>query len=174
MGLELYQWERSQWVFLFWSYSLVGVLCYVTLHLLFKLLDHTVLSTSLSPILTMDMPAIDPAVSQALFLAGHQHWSTEVRSHDYSKSWIWTHCGQCGGISDSGLVQLVSVHVHKSTAAKARPILTTGVLVPSDVLQALSLQSWSWRCQSMICLAVRRDFSFSSLVVFSLGSQLWF
>lgn len=119
----------------------MGVLCYVTLHLLFELLDHTVLRTSLSPTLTMDMPAIDPAVSQALFLAGHQHRSTKVRSHDYSKSWIWTHCGQCGGISDSGLVQLVSVHVHKSTVAKARPILTTGVLVPSDVLQALSLQS---------------------------------
>lgn len=44
----------------------------------------------LSPTLTMDMPAIDPAVSQALFLAGHQHRSTKVRSHDYIKSWIWT------------------------------------------------------------------------------------
>lgn len=46
-----------------------------------------------------------------------------------------------GGSSDSGLIQLLSVHVHKSIAAKARPILTIGVLVPLDVLQARSLQS---------------------------------
>ena len=72
----------------------MGALCCVTLHLLFELLDHTVLGTSLSPTLTMGMPAIDPDVSQALFLAGYQHRSTEVRSHDYSKSWIWTHCGK--------------------------------------------------------------------------------
>ena len=39
-----------------------------------------------------------------------------------------------------------------------------GTFVHSDVLYVLSLQSQSWRCQCVVCLVVRREFSFSSLV----------
>ena len=62
----------------------MGALCCVTLHLLFELLDHTVLGTYLSPTLTIDMPATDPDDSQALFSPCHQFRSIEIRSQDGS------------------------------------------------------------------------------------------
>ena len=49
-----------------------------------ELSDYTVVSIALDPTLTMDMPAIGPGVSQVLFLPGHHHRSTEVRSWDCS------------------------------------------------------------------------------------------
>ena len=56
----------------------------------------------------------------------------------------------------------------KFTAAKVRSVLPEE-LVHSDVLQTLSLQNQSWQYQFMVCVAARRDFSFSSFIVWPLG-----
>ena len=57
----------------------------------------------------------------------------------------------------------------KSTAAKARRVLAVGILiVHSDVLLLVSLQSRSWECQFAVQPATRRDYSFSSAVAWLL------
>ena len=63
----------------------------------------------------------------------------------------------------------------KSTVTKARPVLPSGALVVcSDILYALSLQSWSVGCQFAICTAARRGFKFSSLFAWPLGLNCGF
>ena len=69
-----------------------------------------------------------------------------------------------------------NIHMYmpvKSTAAKARPVSATGVLIHSDVPQALSLQSWQLGCKSMNNIT-RRDFSSSSFVAQLLGLSCGF
>ena len=61
----------------------------------------------------------------------------------------------------------------KSTAAEARPVSALGALIVcSDILQVLSLESWLRACKSVVCTAMRRDFSSSSLVVQPRGSAV--
>lgn len=89
----------------------------------------------------MDMPAIDPALPQALFLE-----ATHIDPLKSGPMIIVSHgsgpiVGSVCGISETLAWSNWCLYMSKSTVAKARPILTTGVLVPSDVLQALSLQS---------------------------------
>ena len=66
----------------------VCVLCCVTFHLLCGLTKYTVIGTTLCPTSTMDILAVGPGASQALFSQSHQCRSTEVRSQDLSR-WAW-------------------------------------------------------------------------------------
>lgn len=103
--------------------------------------DYTVAGTALSPILTVDIPAIGP-VSQEIFATCHQRKFTEVMFQDCSCPGNGLAVGAwCN--SDFGLVQSTCAPptpsqctcLTKATAAKARPILTVGALVVcSDVL----------------------------------------
>ena len=116
-----------------------AVLC--SLCLLCRLTKYTVADTALGPILTVDMPTIGPGDSQALFSAGHQCRSTEVRSQD---------CSSCAPGPAVGTMEAAQTlawpnsHVYMPTkpiAAKARPIPDAGALVLWDVLQVLNLGS---------------------------------
>ena len=153
----------------------MDVLCCVTFHPLCELSDYTVVCAALSPTLTVDIPAIGHGVSQALFSPDHQCRSTEVMSQNC------TNHGS-GPIMDAmqaaQTLAWPNSHVYvpiKAIAGKARPVLAVGALiVRSDVLQALTLQSQSWGCKSAVCAAMRRDFNSSSLVAWPLGPSCGF
>ena len=144
MGLEHSHWERSHWLFLFCSCSPVSMLCCATFHPLCELTSYSVVGTALGPTLNVDIPVIGPGISQTLFSPGPQHRYTEFRSQDCSNH------GSVPVVGATGAAQtLTSPHPHmyvhtKSIAAKARPVSVVGALVVcSDVLQVLSLPSWS-------------------------------
>ena len=122
----------------------MGVLCCVTFHLLCELSDYTVFGTALGPTLTIGMLAIGPGVSLKLFSPGHQHRSTEVRSQDCSNYGSGPTVGTMGAAQTLAWSNTHMYVPTESTAAKDRPILAAGGLVVClDVLQELSLQSWS-------------------------------
>ena len=153
----------------------MGVLYCVTFHPLCELLDDTVVGTALRPTLSVVMQAIGPGVSQALFSSVHQCRSTEVRSQDCSNHGSGPTVGAMGATQT---LAWPNSHVYvptMSTAAIARPVLAAGVLIVcSDVLQVLSLQSQLQGCKSTVCAAVRRDFSTFSLVAWPLGLSCGF
>ena len=60
------------------------VLYWVTFQPLSVLISYSAVVTALDPILTVGMLAIGPGASWVLFLPGHQHRSTGVRSQDRS------------------------------------------------------------------------------------------
>ena len=63
----------------------MGVLCFVTFHLLCELSDYADVDTAVGPTLTVGMLAIVSGVSQTLLSPpGHRSRSTEVRSQDCS------------------------------------------------------------------------------------------
>ena len=122
----------------------MGVLCCVTFHPLCELSDYTVVGTALGHTLTMGMLAVGPGVSQTLFSPGHQHRSTEVRSQDCSNYGSGLTVGTMGASQTLAWSNTHTCVPTESTAAKDRPILAAGGLaVCLDVLQELSLQSWS-------------------------------
>ena len=131
--------------------------------------------TPLGLTLTMSMLAICPGVSQVLFLPGHQHRSTEVMSQNCSS----LATGLTVGAMDAAqTVAWPNPHMYmptKSTAAEARAIPAAGALIIlSDILQALNLGCHQWRCNSIVCAAVRREFGSSFLVTQPLGLSFGF
>ena len=155
------------------EFSPVSMLCCVTFYLLCELTSYSLVGIALGPTLTMGMLAVVPGVSQALFSPGHQCRSTEVRSQDQQLC-TWTRCGSYGGNSDIWPNHHVYVPT-KPAAAKARPISAAGVLVVHlDILQMLNLGSYRQRCNFVVCAAVRRNFSSSSLVTQPLGLNCGF
>ena len=147
----------------------MGLLCYVTFYLVCELLNYTVLGTALGPTLTIGMRAFGPGISQMLFSTGHQHSSTELKFQDFSNQGFGTIVGTMGSALT---LAWPNPHVYvptKSTVAKTRDSLVAGVLiVHSEVLFELSLQSWSQECQVIVFVASRRSFSFSFLFVWPL------
>ena len=125
----------------------MGLLCYVTFYLVFELLDYIVFGTALGPTLTMGLRAFGPGISQMLFSPGHQHSSTELKFQDFSYQGFGTTVVTMGSALT---VTWPNPHVYvptKSTVTKTRDILVAGALiVHSEVLFELSLQSWSQEC----------------------------
>lgn len=117
----------------------MSVLCCVTFHPLSVLISYSAVVTALDPILTVGMLAIGPGASWVLFLPGHQHRSTKVRSQNCSNH-------ESGlAVGTMGAAQILSVHAHKSTVAKLRPVLAARALDDcSDVLQGMRFKSWLW------------------------------
>ena len=148
----------------------MNVLCCVPFHPLCGLTKYTVVDKALSPTLSVGMLAVGPGDSQALFSPSHQCISTEVRSQD---------CSSCapgptvGAMETAQTLALPNLRVFmptKPTAAKARPVPAAGALVVLlDVSQVVNLGDCLRRCNSVVCAAVRRDFSSSSLVTGPLG-----
>ena len=138
----------------------MNVLCCVPFHPLCGLTKYTVAGTVLGPASIVVMLAISPGVTQVLFSQGHQHRSTEVRSHDSSSC---VPGPTVGAMVAAQTLAPSSPNVHlptKSTVAKARPVPAVGApVVYLDFLQVLNLQNRWQMCKSVACAAMGRDFS---------------
>ena len=123
----------------------------------------TLVSTAPGPTLTMGIPAHGLGVSQMLFSPGHQHRPIEIRTQD---------CIQPGAGSTVVLAPSPHVPAHKVYSCESYTCCDTVVgvgggevlLFHSDALQGLRLQT-GCGCKSIVCAAVRRDFSVSSLTL---------
>ena len=91
-------------------------------------------------------------------------------------SCTWTHCASYGGRSGSGLAQPSHVYVPTKSTAATKVILVpvAAVLVLLEVFQGLNLGRLLQRCNFAFHAAIKRDFSFSSLVTWSLGLSCGF
>ena len=147
------------------------MLCCVPFRPLCGLTKYAVVGTALGLTLTVCMPAVGPGDSHALFSCSHWCRSTEVRSQD---------CSSCGPVGAKEAAQTLvwpnpCMYVPtEPTAAKARPVSAAisaarTLVVLSDVSQAQNLGGRQQSCNSLVGVAVRRDFSSSSLVTQPLG-----
>ena len=141
--------------FLLWICSPVNVLCCVHFTCCVGL-QSIVSDTALSPALIMGMLTVDLGDSQALFTPGHQHKSTEVRSHTALVIHL-DPLGKYGGRLDYGLAQLPCYMPTKPTAAKARAVSTAGALaVCLAVSKLLNSGSCQWKCNFEVRAVARR------------------
>ena len=99
--------------------------------------------------------------------------STEIRSQDCSNLGSGPPVGTMEAAQTLAWPNSDMSVLTKFVAAKVRSVLPEE-LVHSDVLQALSLQNQSWQYQFVVCVAARRDFSFSSFIVWPLGFSCGF
>lgn len=108
------------------------MLCCVTFHPLSVLISYSAVVTALDPILTVGMLAIGLAPLGCYFYQATSTDPLKVRSQN---------CGnhESGlAVGTMGAAQILSVHAHKSTVAKLRPILAARALDDcSDVLQGM-------------------------------------
>lgn len=140
--------------FLLWICSPVNMLCSVPFTCCVGL-QSIISGTNLSPTLIMGMLSVDLGDSQALFTSGHQHKSTEVRSHTALVIHV-NPLGKYGGRLDYSLVQLPYYMPTKPTAAKARAVSTAGALVCLAVSKLLNSGSCQWKCNSEVHAVARR------------------
>ena len=141
--------------FLLWICSPVKVLCCVPFTCCVGL-QSIISGTALGPALIMGMLTVDLGDSQALFTSGHQHKSTEVRSHTALVIHV-NPLGKYGGRLDYSLVQLPYYMPTKPTAAKARAVSTAGALVVYlAVPKLLNSGSCQWKCNSEVRAVARR------------------
>ena len=143
----------------------MSVLCCVPFHALCRLIKYTVVGTAVSPTLTLGMPADGPGDSQVLFSPGHRCRFIEVRFQDCTSHAPGPAVGAIEAAQTLAWHNPCMYMPTKPTAAKARPVSAAGTLVVySDVPQALNLGSHQWRCNSEVCITMKRDSSSSSLV----------
>lgn len=158
-------WEGRCWVFLLWSCSTVGIFsCHLSL-VVWALRLYYCWNFSQSH-LNYGLPAID---CRCYFHQATGIDPIEVKSQDCNNHGS----GPAVGVMGATLtLSWPNPHVYvptKSTVAKTRDSLVAGVLiVHSEVLFELSLQSWSQECQVIVFVASRRSFSFSFLFVWPL------